>query len=160
VGDQCKSNSEILRETSEHGHVIANHGFHHKHHAFRGREFQRQNVLRADDVLRKLQIRSSRLFRPPYGSINPLSAKVLADIGYRGVMWSLMVWDWREQSQGRLWPRLRRKLHDGSIIVLHDAHNTTHHVIQLLPRLADEVRSRGWKFAPLDASVIPQKPSS
>jgi S-adenosylmethionine:diacylglycerol 3-amino-3-carboxypropyl transferase len=62
--------------------------------------------------------------------------------------------DWVEQTDDELWQRLRSQLHEGAIMVLHDGHPTTARVVRLLPRLADEVRKRGWTFVPLLPSAL------
>jgi peptidoglycan-N-acetylglucosamine deacetylase len=88
-------------------------------------------------------------FRPCYGQFNPLTINVLRRLGYTGVLWSLIAYDWLEQSEVDLWHGIRSKLHDGAIIVLHDGHATTPTMIRTLARLAEDVARRGWTFVPL-----------
>jgi peptidoglycan-N-acetylglucosamine deacetylase len=153
-GENCAANAKVLREAADRGHILANHGHCHRSHLFRAAAFQRRNILAADEELQRLDIPSERLFRPPYGSFNPLTSHVLKRIGYVGVLWSLMVWDWLEQDASIIWNRLESGLHDGAIIVLHDSHSTTKNVIGLIPRLAETVYQRGWRFVPLTSSTV------
>jgi peptidoglycan-N-acetylglucosamine deacetylase len=157
VGEQCAENADVLRRLAAEGHLLANHGFSHKYHCALGRATQRSNIVKTEDELKALNLEPVKLFRPPYGSFNPLTRPLLDSLHYQGVLWSLMVWDWHDQSIEKLWKRISLQLHEGAIIVLHDAHQTTHNVIRILPRLAEEVHRRSWRFVLLNTSTPPTK---
>jgi peptidoglycan/xylan/chitin deacetylase (PgdA/CDA1 family) len=155
TGSLCEKNSALLRDATKRGQMIANHGFDHCHHIFRGNDYQTASIVRTERILVDSGIEFSRHFRPPYGSFNHCTSRVMRKLGYRGVMWSMMVWDWKDQSADILWQRIQNNLHDGAILVLHDGHKMTHTVMNILPKMAQVIRDRGWTFARLDDLLLP-----
>jgi peptidoglycan/xylan/chitin deacetylase (PgdA/CDA1 family) len=149
VGSRCRENLSLAGELSSAGQVVGNHGFDHQSFFLRSGTFQRDSILRTERMLVQVLPEPLHLFRPPYGRFNLSTSGVLRRTGYRGVLWSLGAKDWREQRENVLWDRLKHGLHEGAIILLHDGHPATEVVIHLLPRLAEEVAHRGWRFVPL-----------
>ena len=126
----------------------------HRSLAFSGARAQIGGIERTQQAMHAATGRlPAPFYRPCHGHFNPCTARALAATGQHGVLWSLMIWDWQPQNADALWKRLAAGLHDGAIIVLHDAQPTTPAVVSLLPRLADEVARRGWHFVTLAAST-------
>lgn len=154
VGERALAVPSLLREMSDRGHVIANHAFRHESFLSRREAYQQESILAAENAIWRINGSRCHLFRPCFGQYNPWTQRVLERRGYVGVLWSVMASDWIEQDDDQLWQRLSSRLHEGAIIVLHDGHSTTERVVRLLPRLADEVRKRGWNFVPLIPSAL------
>jgi peptidoglycan/xylan/chitin deacetylase (PgdA/CDA1 family) len=154
IGAKAAAASHLIREIASAGHVIANHAFRHESFLLRSGNYQHRSILAADRAIAQTTGNPCCFFRPCFGQINLRTQSVVERLGYVGVMWSVIASDWVEQTDEQLWQRLEAKLHEGAIIVLHDAHPTTSRVIRLLPRLADAVRKRGWTFVPLTPSAL------
>ena len=154
LGSRCQENAPLIEAVRSSGHVIGSHGFDHASLAFKSASYQRETIRRTEDVIVNVLHERPHLFRPPYGHFNPLTSTVLRRVKYTGVMWSLHVHDWAEQSLETLWKRLKNGLHEGAVIVLHDAQPTTDKVIRILPRLADETARRGWSFVTLSSDTF------
>ena len=154
LGERAEANPALLRECSAADHQIGVHGYTHESFMLHRRSWQSNSIRRTEAVLADNGIRYQRLFRPPHGRFNWATSRALAHLNYSGVLWSQIAGDWTRQDPIRLAMRLCNGLHDGSIIVLHDGHDTTANMIQALPRLADEVASRGWHFV-----TLPQSPT-
>lgn len=154
IGSRCPAHSNLIYKAAAAGHVIANHGFRHESLLLRSAHYQRQSLLAADAAIRECTGEGSSLFRPPWGHFNLQTRHVLRDLRYTGVLWSVTAQDWAPRSEPDLWQRLRSRLHDGAIVLLHDGRPTTESVIRLLPRLADEVWRRGWRFVPLTSATV------
>jgi peptidoglycan-N-acetylglucosamine deacetylase len=155
TGSQCAGNASLLIEMRDAGHVLANHGFHHRSFRFQSPRSQRESIRATDQAIAAIVGAGTRFYRPCYGHFNFWTQDILLQTGHIGVLWSLIASDWTEQSDDDLWRRIVTQLHDGAIIVLHDGHPTTPRVIRLLPRLVEEVTRRGWNFIPLPAEAIP-----
>jgi peptidoglycan-N-acetylglucosamine deacetylase len=157
-GEQSENRVSLLREIESAGHDIANHGFHHVRHALRGRRYQLESITRTEETLSTAGVSFKKLYRPPFGSFDLTTGTILKGLGYKGIVWSVIAWDWTIQSSDRLWRRIESQLHEGAIIVLHDGHPTTLNMIEVLPRLADAVREQGWSFTKLTpfSSSLPQ----
>jgi peptidoglycan-N-acetylglucosamine deacetylase len=154
VGERAAAARELVKEIHAAGHVLANHAFQHESFLLRTRDHQHDSILAADRIISDCTGVRCSLFRPCFGQYNNWTQPVLERLCYTGVLWSVIARDWVEQTDDELWQRLRSQLHEGAIMVLHDGHPTTARVVRLLPRLADEVRKRGWTFVPLLPSAL------
>jgi peptidoglycan-N-acetylglucosamine deacetylase len=152
VGERGSAHPTLVQELASAGQQIANHGFRHESLLWRSSSYQRQSIVRADAALREAVQTPVAWFRPPFGRFNLWTRPVLKELHYRGVLWSVIIRDWLPASDTDLWNRLKAKLHSGAIIVLHDGHPTTHVVLRLLPRLAEEITRRGWTFSTLPSN--------
>lgn len=149
VGERCAKSGALVRELSDAGQTIGIHGFTHQSMLFRSTLWQRDSIARSIDQIIELGLQPPVFFRPPYGHFNPSTSRVVRSAGCRGVLWSIICQDWRGRSVQELCACLNLQLHDGAIIVLHDAHATTNAVIKALAPLKDEVLRRGWSFVSL-----------
>jgi peptidoglycan/xylan/chitin deacetylase (PgdA/CDA1 family) len=156
LGNRVKPNSSLLRDCAAAGHVLAVHGYDHHSFLWHGKAWQMNSISRTEGILIESEVPYQKLFRPPYGRFNPATFAALRDLNYAGVLWSRMVNDWIVQDVVKLEQRLCRNLQDSDIIVLHDGHEATPRMIQALPRLADEVARRGWRFVTLSTPTSPQ----
>ena len=154
TGNKCVGNEKLLRQLQEEEHALANHGFTHQSHFYFSSEKQRTSISKTHELLSSFQLNAVRLFRPPYGAFNLSTQRMLKSLNYRGVLWSVMIGDWKNSKPQILWSRLKNKIHDGAIIVLHDGHSTTRNLIPLLYFLAEEVEKRNWKFVKLNEELI------
>jgi peptidoglycan/xylan/chitin deacetylase (PgdA/CDA1 family) len=154
TGEKCAENPAMLRLISDHGHVLANHGYHHNRHFYHDYSNQRVSIESTANIFSKNSINFSKLFRPPYGSFNFQTGQLLKSLEYKGILWSVMIKEWKRSETTKLWTQLKYKLHDGAIIVLHDGHKTTPNVISLLPLLADELSKRNWHFVKLTHDIL------
>lgn len=149
VGGRCTENGSLVRELSDAGQTIGIHGFTHQSMLFRSTRWQRDSIARSLDQIVGFGLERPVFFRPPYGHFNPATCRIVRSAGCRGVLWSVICQDWRERSYQVLHARLNHHLHDGAIIVLHDAHATTKTMIKTLAPLQEEVLRRGWSFVSL-----------
>jgi peptidoglycan-N-acetylglucosamine deacetylase len=149
------STSDILKSFAASGHAIANHGWQHQSLQFRSAGYQRRSLRATDERIRDAVGQGSSFFRPPFGMFNRFTVPTLRALNYRGVLWSVIARDWIPRPADELWTNVVDQLHDGAIIVLHDGHtDTTPTMLDILPRLAEEVARRGWTFVPLLPSTI------
>ncbi len=161
VGSKVEGNTAVLRRAAADGHVLANHGYHHANHALYSRAALRSSIQKTEEAMTALDVQPLRLFRPPYGFFRPGTASELTRLGYRGVMWTAHLRDWKPQNPAVLERRARRSLHDGSIILLHDSHASgPQSLSRILTRLAAEVQERGFRFVTLHNETLDQSLSN
>lgn len=150
VGARVTRSAALLKEAVADGHVLANHGYRHANHGVYPHRLLRSSIQETEEAMVASGLRPVRLFRPPYGIFRPSQAWELARMGYRGVMWTAHLRDWRPQSLELLDQRARRAFTDGSIILLHDGHLfRIQALLKILPRLVVEARKRGFRFVTL-----------
>jgi peptidoglycan-N-acetylglucosamine deacetylase len=79
------------------------------------------DILRCRESLREITGVETDLFRPPYGVTNPMVARAVKRTGSRCVGWSIRSLDTlRQRSREAVARRIRRRLGDGKVILLHD----------------------------------------
>ena len=155
LGEKVAANAVMFRDAESHGHTLAVHGFHHTNHGFYSCRALRDSIQKTEEVMRTSNLQPTKLFRPPYGIFNPLQTSELKRIGYRGVIWTAHVRDWRPQSIKTLEARIRQAFHDGSIVLLHDGlKSQVQTVMKILPRLVENARERGFQFVSLSDKTL------
>jgi peptidoglycan/xylan/chitin deacetylase (PgdA/CDA1 family) len=155
IGEQVAGNAALLGRAAEEGHVLANHGYCHASHAGYPRQKLRDSIEGTERAIADSGIRPARLFRPPYGFFLPGISRELKRLGYRGIMWTSHLRDWRSQTRKVLEARAHRSLLDGSIILLHDTHEFQSTLLTaILPSLVEDARRRDFQFVTLTEEVF------
>ena len=155
LGEKVAANAAMFKDAEPHEHTLAVHGFHHVNHIVYSRRALRDSIQKTEEVMRTSNLQPIKLFRPPYGSFNPLQTSELKRIGYRGVIWTAHVRDWRPQPIQTLEARMRQTFHDGSIVLLHDGlKSQVQAVMKILPRLIENARERGFQFVSLKDKAL------
>ena len=106
-------------------------------------------------MLDKINPKAKKIFRPPYGILNPLLKRKLQKNGYQIAMFDIVGNDWEENiTADKIANKVISKLKDGAIIVLHDGFG--HHdagnrskTVEALPKIIKKVRRLGYKFVSL-----------
>jgi peptidoglycan/xylan/chitin deacetylase (PgdA/CDA1 family) len=78
----------------------------------------------------------------------------LRTIDYRMVGWSWMLWDWnwfRKRTADSVLDRVRDRISDGDIVVMHDGDESApfadqRHTVEAIARLIPVLRARGLAF--------------
>ena len=133
----------LLRMTAE-GHEIGNHSFSHAAASRLGRAALHREIERTQEVVRDITGVSPRLFRPPGGAMDFDAVRSLAATEMEIVaMWSVDPLDWAHPGKERLWSRIGDAVAPGSIILLHDIHEST---VRALPLLIDLLQAKGYEL--------------
>jgi peptidoglycan/xylan/chitin deacetylase (PgdA/CDA1 family) len=80
----------------------------------------KQEMKRTEEVVFQATGRTIRLFRPPYGVTNPAVARVIRDLQYCSVGWSLRSKDTVIKDDEKLLKRLKNRLKPGDVVLMHD----------------------------------------
>lgn len=148
IGKNIPGNEELLKRISHEGHIVGNHS--DSHHVWFDL-FSSQKML--NDILemnRKVKTtlgKSPRLFRPPYGVINPNLKKAIIESGLITVGWSVRSLDTVIKNKDRLLRKVKRSLHPGAVILFHDTGKATE---EILPEFINYVLKEGYEIIRLD----------
>jgi peptidoglycan-N-acetylmuramic acid deacetylase len=94
----------------------------------------------------------ARFERPPRGEYSERTLCMTRALGYTSVMWSFAHRDWLLDDQPPVdvtYQRIVDGAHPGAIMLLHSVSRSN---TDALPRVLDELRRRGYRFATLDES--------
>ncbi|MCL6593718.1 MAG: polysaccharide deacetylase family protein, partial [Alicyclobacillus sp.] len=115
-----------------------------------GYEDQYAEIADAKRLIEQTTGQPVRFFRPPYGDYNATTEQVLRELGLHGVMWDVDTLDWKFNDREQpILDTIRREVHPGSIILMHDHPYT----VRFLPDIIDELRQLGYGFTTL---TVPQ----
>jgi peptidoglycan/xylan/chitin deacetylase (PgdA/CDA1 family) len=118
-----KEAAAIARRAHAEGHAIACHGFaHDRLFALRSARRVRQDLERALATIAEVVGVETKLFRPPIGHTNPTIARIVDELDLTVVGFSVRGYDGtRAAEPERVLERVRSRLADGAIVLLHDA---------------------------------------
>jgi len=131
------------REIDAAGHII---GSHTHDHALLTAVSHTQVLDQIDDgvasIERTLGHRPA-LFRPPFGQLDAFGEKAIAERHFGLVLWSVEAGDMKDRDEDEMFDKLTDQLDfaGGGLVLLHDAHWATVHV---LARLLDWLDARRW----------------
>jgi peptidoglycan/xylan/chitin deacetylase (PgdA/CDA1 family) len=155
IGRRIAENPGILKRISDEGHVMGNHSFWHgTFFDLQSASAIREELTSTDRVIYEHTGLKPRFFRPPYGVTNPMVASAVQRNGYITVGWTIRSLDTVSKDSGKLLRRIIRAVKHGDIILLHDS---SEHMIEILPSLLKEVQKVGLKVVRLD-ELINEKP--
>jgi len=144
IGDNVVKYPEVYQRVVDEGHAVGNHTQHHINGwKTTGREY-------LEDINEAGQHIHSSLFRPPYGRIKRSQIKLLHKTNPRQkiVMWNILSGDWvPELSPEKCYKRLKDKITEGDIIVLHETDKAWARMSYCLPRLLKDFSSSGCLFS-------------
>ena len=143
----------VARAASE-GHVIGNHGYHHRKLIWRAPNYVREDISLGTTAIERAGAARPRMFRAPHGQRNPWVTPIARAAGQRTVGWTLGVWDTALPGPSVIADRVFRGTRRGSIVLLHDGDGydpagdrmQTAHALPLIIR---GLRERGFSFATL-----------
>ena len=146
---------DITRALYENGQLLGNHSYHHDQ--WRWLDPSYPELDRTQDAFAR-QLGGDACpvwFRPPHGQRTPMMARVVHHNGMRMAMWDDSVPDWSMTDPQKIANDVLAKVHDGSIIDLHDGLDgkpwvDRSQVVKALPLILDGLRARHLKPVRLD----------
>ncbi len=144
IGDNVLKYPEMYQRVVEEGHAVGNHTQRH----INGWKTADQEYL--EDINEAGRHIQSSLFRPPYGRIKRSQINLLlkANSGQKIVMWNILAGDWvSDLSPERCYKRIKDRITDRDIIVLHESDKAWDRMSYCLPRLLEDFSALGYEFS-------------
>jgi peptidoglycan-N-acetylglucosamine deacetylase len=144
----------IARRVASDGHLVANHGYHHRKLHLRAPayialdiELGTQSILAATDT-------RPRHFRAPHGFRNPWVSRAARGLGQSTVGWTLGVWDSDKPGREAIARRSVDGTRPGTILLLHDGdgydpYGDRSQTADALPLIIGGLRDAGYSFETL-----------
>jgi peptidoglycan-N-acetylglucosamine deacetylase len=127
IGRNCVLYPQTLQMAAEAGHRIANHTYNHPKLTTLTRSKVKEEILKTEKILSPF-MHGKKLFRPPYGAHNAAVDEVVADLGYRLVLWNVDTVDWSKDFKPDKWVQHginQIKARQSSVVLNHDVWRTT-----------------------------------
>lgn len=148
IGKNVSGNEDIVRQALADGHKIGIHSWGHENmFPLYSTLRMTEDIRRCKTALETLSGTGVRLFRPPFGVVNPTIARSVKRLGLQTVGWSIRSFDTmycdRQDWESRVADRIMRHLHPGAVILLHDRLAAAP---SLLSTLLDRLTAAGYRF--------------
>ncbi|MCX6281286.1 MAG: polysaccharide deacetylase family protein [Bacteroidetes bacterium] len=148
IGKKIAGNEDLLKKLDSDGHIIGNHSWAHSNlwdfnSSVRIADDLERNIMEVERVTGKRM----KLFRPPYGVINPMVAKAIDNTEVTVVAWSLRSFDTTAVNPVTLLDKIVKNAKPGDILLFHDSCALT---AGILEKIIVSLQERGYVFIPLD----------
>lgn len=121
IGSKIDNNEALVRQIIDEGHLIGNHSYSHTNgFPLYSKKRMLADLMLCQQKLEEITKESNDLFRPPFGVTNPTIGYAVRQIGMKAIGWSIRSLDTKITSKEKVLKRIRKQLHPGAIILLHD----------------------------------------
>ncbi|HTC00505.1 MAG TPA: polysaccharide deacetylase family protein [Ferruginibacter sp.] len=148
IGNRIVGNENLLTQLHKEEHIIGNHSYSH-HFWF--------DLFSAKKVISDLQMMDKvtkdmigvqpKLFRPPYGVLNPNIKKAITKGNYIPIGWSVRSFDTVINDDKKLLNKISSSLKPGAIFLFHDTSKIT---LSVLPLFIQYVKENDYEIVRLD----------
>ena len=153
LGTSVRAHPDLVRRMAAEGHEVGTHTWSHKQLTKLGEEGQRREVQRGVRAVEEAGV-TPTVFRPPYGSYNATTRKV---VGAPMILWDVDTLDWKTRSTDATVASAVGDARAGSIVLMHDIHAPT---VDAVPRVVAGLRERGFTLVTVSQLLGPQEPGS
>lgn len=150
TGVWAESNPELLKTIYNHGHEIGNHGYKHIDYDKLDYNRNKEEILKAHNVIKNILEIEPIYFAPPSGAYNDNTIKAAKDLNYDIIMWSIDTIDWRQDSnKEKIIDRVISKIHNSAIVLMHPTEET----VKALPEIILYLFNKGYKIGTINDIV-------
>jgi len=145
-GTMIDANISVVKRADTEGHLVLNHSFSHPRLSDLNESAVLSQLDRAATRIESITGHYPILYRPPYGSINPLVINSVNTQELTTVLWSLDSLDWTLKDPDAVVENVVANIRNGDIILMH--RNPTS--VGALPKVIEKLSEMGYTFLRLD----------
>ena len=150
VGDWVEKYPEAVKKINDAGHEIANHSDTHPHVNNLSYEKNVEQILECSKKIEQITGKKTTLYRGPYGEYNDTVIKAAKDNGHTVIQWSIDSLDYNGLDKDQMWDRIKNKLTNGSIILMH---NGTEHTADSLETIINNIKAKNYEIVPVSKLI-------
>ncbi len=152
IGSHATRRPEILQQELQAKMEIASHGFAHKILRHQDVQTVREEILQNETLLTSLGVPKPTLYRLPAGSSDSAALRVLGEMGYRVIGWSIDTRDWRHRyTASQMAQIVEKQVSPGAIIIFHDGPNSSQMTVDAVKQIIPALRAQGYRFDTVSA---------
>lgn len=129
LGSRVDFYPAIAKEIAENGHELGNHTWNHKDLTTLSSEMIKQEVEETSAIILQATGQEPTVMRPPYGATNKEVGSV---VNLPSILWTVDTLDWKTHDPQAVLEEVKKNVRDGSIILMHDIHETTVKAVELV----------------------------
>lgn len=148
IGNRIAGNEQIIKQLHADGHIIGNHSFTHStwFDLLPAQQMLAEMQQTDEEVYRAIGKRI-KLFRPPYGVMDPNLKKAIITGSYLPIGWNVRSYDTMAKDADVLLRKVMAKIKPGAVLLFHDRCPIT---VAMLPAFIEQVKAAGYKIERLD----------
>ena len=148
VGAELEQHLNLGRRIVEDGHELGNHTFSHERMVLKSSSFIRDEIERADLLIRAAGYQGPIYFRPPYCKKLVSLPYYLSRTGRKTITWDVEPDSYPEVSENadKLTTYVLEHTRPGSIIILHVMYKGRESSLRAVPSIVDNLKQRGYRF--------------
>jgi peptidoglycan/xylan/chitin deacetylase (PgdA/CDA1 family) len=151
IGERAARHPDVVRAIADAGHEIGNHTWRHRNAWLLSPAAAAREITEGARILEDILGRTPRLYRPPWGIVNAAALATVHRLGLVTVLWSVQHEGLRPRAPSAQLRHVADRLHDGAIVVLHDAPGlpgAPERLLATMPGLLDVLDARGYSLVP------------
>lgn len=148
LGKEVENYPDILKAIYEDGHLIGVHSYQHVNFANIGDKAALEQIEKTQEAVYAVTGEYAGYIRPPYGCWSKELSKKAPLIE---VLWDVDPLDWATTDADTVVQRILRNTEDGSIILLHDASESS---VQAAFTVIDVLQKEGYEFVTAEELLI------
>ena len=122
LGSRVEYYPEIAKKVQASGHELGNHSWNHPDLTKANAKKISNEINNTSAIIEDVTGQKATSFRPPYGAFNDAVSEQ-SDLPI--VLWDVDTLDWKHRSPNQLLAYVKQGTRDGSIILMHDIHQST-----------------------------------
>jgi peptidoglycan/xylan/chitin deacetylase (PgdA/CDA1 family) len=148
IGQRIAGNESVIKQLHEDGHLIGNHSFTHAvlFDLFPAAKMLAEMQQMDTEVYRAIGKRP-RLFRPPYGVMNPNLKNAIVKGGYFPIGWNVRSYDTIAKDADQLLTKVTARIKPGAIFLFHEKCVLT---VKILPQFIEQAKAKGYQVVRVD----------
>lgn len=153
TGEWASDNPEAIKQIAKAGHIIGNHGEHHKHMTTLTKSEMQSEIKGCHEIVKQITGQDMIFFRAPYGDYNDTVVEIAKSESYYTIQWSVDSLDWKDYGTDSIIHTVceHKALQNGAIILLHNGTKYTH---LALDDLLTTLEQKGYSFISLSDLII------
>lgn len=152
-----KANPKLVKRMKREGHLVGNHTCTHpRMTGLTVAQMKREIRQCAKTMKKKTGYRMDPYFRPPEGVYSTRVMKVVKDMGYSTMLWSLAIYDYDENNQPSVdyvVSKFKQHYFPGMMPLLHVISSADR---KALPKIIKTMKKKGYRFGTVDKFAKPK----
>jgi peptidoglycan/xylan/chitin deacetylase (PgdA/CDA1 family) len=146
VGHEVAAHTDVVRREVDAGFSLGTHTENHARLGSLTAAEQAREILTAADRITRISRHAVRLFRPPYGSFDARTLRVLRAERMLMVVWSVDTKDYEATSARAIVKSALAGASAGRVMLFHDGPGPRPFTLAALRKLVPALRKRGYRF--------------
>ncbi|MEN6351092.1 MAG: polysaccharide deacetylase family protein [Syntrophomonas sp.] len=149
VGNRAESSPSILQRMAKEGHEIGNHSLSHADFNHKDKDFLRNEIKKANEIIERLSGQNVVLFRPPGGYLSYDLVEMTQQEKVVIAYWTYQQdsKDWKNgMKAAKIAAHIVKYIKPGQIIILHDGSSNGLETAKAVDILIPQLRSQGYRL--------------